>query len=74
MPIISNFPSGGGSGGGGLQLAAVSGIVTKVSHGKVYVILKTWLLLNLLWQSGQAHCLSARLALCLSADVTALWS
>ena len=33
MPIISNFPSGGGSGGGGLQLAAVSGIVTKVSHG-----------------------------------------
>lgn len=37
MPIISNFPSGGGSGGGGLQLAAVSGIVTKVSHGKVYV-------------------------------------
>ena len=38
MPIISNFPSGGGSGGGGLQLAAVSGIVTKVSHGKVYVL------------------------------------
>ena len=24
MPIISNFPSGGGNGGGGLQLAAVS--------------------------------------------------
>lgn len=37
MPIISNFPSGGGNGGGGLQLAAVSNIVTKVSHGKVYV-------------------------------------
>lgn len=38
MPIISNFPSGGGNGGGGLQLAAVSNIVTKVSHGKVYVL------------------------------------
>ena len=37
MPIISNFPTGGGNGGGGLQLAAVSNIVTKVSHGKVYV-------------------------------------
>ena len=36
MPIISNFPTGGGS-GGGLQLAAVSNIVTKVSHGKVYI-------------------------------------
>lgn len=37
MPIVSNFPSGGGTGGGGLQLAAVSNITTKVSHGKVYV-------------------------------------
>ena len=36
MPIISNFPTGGGS-GGGLQLAAVSNIVTKVSHEKVYI-------------------------------------
>lgn len=37
MPIVSNFPSGGGTGGGGLQLAAVSNITTKVSHVKVYV-------------------------------------
>ena len=36
MPIISNFPTGGGS-GGGLQLAAVSNIVTKVSHEKIYI-------------------------------------
>lgn len=37
MPIISNFPTGGGSsGGGGLALGAVSGITTVVSHGKAY--------------------------------------
>ena len=37
MPIISNFPTGGGSsGGGGLALGAVSGIATVVSHGKAY--------------------------------------
>ena len=36
MPIISNFPTGGGSGGGGLALGAVSNIVTVVSHGKAY--------------------------------------
>ena len=37
MPIISNFPTGGGSGGGGgLALGAVSNIATVVSHGKVY--------------------------------------
>lgn len=37
MPIISNFPGGGGSGSGGLALAAVSNIKTLVAHGKVYV-------------------------------------
>lgn len=37
MPILSNFPGGAGSGGGGLTLAAVSGITTQVSSGKVYV-------------------------------------
>lgn len=37
MPIISNFPTGGGSGGGGLALAAVTNIGTLVSSGKVYV-------------------------------------
>lgn len=37
MPILSNFPGGSGSGGGGLALAAVSGITTLVSSGKVYV-------------------------------------
>ena len=37
MPIISNFPTGGGSSdGGGLALGAVSGITTVVSHGKAY--------------------------------------
>lgn len=37
MPIISNFPTGGGgSGGGGLALGAVSNISTVVSHGKAY--------------------------------------
>lgn len=37
MPIISNFPTGGGSSGGsGLALGAVSGITTIVSHGKAY--------------------------------------
>lgn len=36
MPIISNFPTGGGS-GGGLALASVTGITTLVSSGKVYV-------------------------------------
>ncbi len=36
MPIISNFPTGGGSGSGGLALGAVSNIVTVVSHGKAY--------------------------------------
>lgn len=37
MPIISNFPGGGGSGSGGPALAAVSDIKTLVAHGKVYV-------------------------------------
>lgn len=37
MPILSNFPGGSGSGGGGLTLAAVSNITTQVSSGKVYV-------------------------------------
>lgn len=37
MPIISNFPTGGGTGGGGLALAAVTDITTLVSHEKVYV-------------------------------------
>ena len=38
MPIIGNFPSGsGGSGGGGLALAAVSGIQTLTAAGKVYI-------------------------------------
>lgn len=37
MPILSNFPGGAGSGGGGLTLAAVSNIATQVSSGKVYV-------------------------------------
>ena len=37
MPIISNFPTGSGSsGGGGLALGAVSNISTVVSHGKAY--------------------------------------
>lgn len=37
MPILSNFPSGAGSGSGGPTLAAVSNITTQVSSGKVYV-------------------------------------
>ena len=37
MPILSNFPAGGSGGGGGLALAAVSGITTLVASGKVYV-------------------------------------
>lgn len=37
MPILSNFPTGSGSGGGGLALAAVSNIKTLVASGKVYV-------------------------------------
>ena len=36
MPIISNFPTGGSGGGGGLALGAVSDISTVVSHGKAY--------------------------------------
>ena len=37
MPIIGNFPSGGGAGGGGLALASVTGIATKTAAGRVYV-------------------------------------
>lgn len=37
MPIISNFPGGTGSGGGGIVLGAVENITTLVSSGKVYV-------------------------------------
>ena len=37
MPIIGNFPSGSGGSGGGLALAAVSGIQTLTAAGKVYV-------------------------------------
>ena len=37
MPIISNFPAGGGSGSGGLTLAAVTGIQTLAASEKVYV-------------------------------------
>ena len=36
MPIIGNFPSGSGGSGGGLALAAVSGIQTLTAAGKVY--------------------------------------
>lgn len=36
MPIISNFPTGSGTGGSGLALGAVSGITTVISHGKTY--------------------------------------
>ena len=36
MPILSNFPGGSGS-GGGISLAAVSNITTKVGSEKVYV-------------------------------------
>lgn len=37
MPILSNFPGGSGSGGGGLTLAAVSNIKTLVASCKVYI-------------------------------------
>ena len=37
MPILSMFPGGSGSGGGGLAVGAVTGITTLVSSGKVYV-------------------------------------
>ncbi len=37
MPIISNFPGGSGSGGGGLTLGAVTGITTLAASSKVYV-------------------------------------
>ena len=36
MPIVSNFPTGGGSGSSGLALGAVSNVRTVVSHGKAY--------------------------------------
>lgn len=36
MPIISNFPTGGSGGSGGLALGAVSNIDTVISHGKAY--------------------------------------
>ena len=36
MPIISNFPTGGNGGNGGLALGAVSNIATVISHGKAY--------------------------------------
>ena len=32
MPIISNFPGGSGTGGGGLALAGVSDIATLTAH------------------------------------------
>ena len=37
MPILGNFPSGGGGGTGGLTLAAVTDIQTLAAAGKVYV-------------------------------------
>lgn len=37
MPIISNFPGGSGSGGGGLALSAASNIKVLTASGKVYV-------------------------------------
>ncbi len=37
MPILGNFPGGGGSGSGGLQLAPVTGVKTLAAAGKVYV-------------------------------------
>lgn len=37
MPILSTFPGGSGTGGGGLTLAAVTGIQTLTASGKVYV-------------------------------------
>ena len=36
MPVVSNFPTGS-NGSSGLQLDSVSNIITKVSHGKVYI-------------------------------------
>lgn len=37
MPIISNFPGGSGTGGGGLALAGVTNIKTMTAHEKVYI-------------------------------------
>lgn len=37
MPIISNFPGGSGTGGGGLALAGVTNIKTLTAHEKVYI-------------------------------------
>ena len=37
MPVIGNFPTGGGGGTGGLTLAAVTDIQTLAAAGKVYV-------------------------------------
>jgi len=37
MPILGNFPGGGGSGSGGLQLAPVTAVETLAAAGKVYV-------------------------------------
>jgi len=37
MPIISNFPSGGGSGSSGLALGPVKNIQTLTAAGKIYV-------------------------------------
>lgn len=37
MPILSTFPGGSGTGGGGLTLAAVTDIQTLTASGKVYV-------------------------------------
>lgn len=36
MPIISNFPSGSGGGGSGIELAAISGLTTQTASGKAY--------------------------------------
>lgn len=37
MPIISNFPGGSGSGGGGFVLAAVTNLNSMAASSKVYV-------------------------------------
>lgn len=37
MPILSNFPGGSSTGGGGIALEAVTGLQTLVSSGKTYV-------------------------------------
>ena len=37
MPIIGNFPSGSGGSGGGLALAAVSGIQTLTAAGNGFL-------------------------------------